>query len=279
MPQPLITVVVAVFNGAATLQRCLDSVFGQTYAAKELIVIDGGSTDGSSEILRRNETGLAFWQSESDRGIYDAWNKALPRARGEWICFLGADDFLWAPDTLARISEVLAAAPTEVTIVYGQIALVNQRGVELQRMGEDWESTKGKLRQMMCMPHTGVMHRRSLFEEHGTFDESFRIAGDYEMLLRALERHDAIFAPNVVLAGMQHGGVSSDAQGSLTLMREIRRAQMMHGIRHPSVRWMVAFGKARLRVHLWRILGPRFAPYVFDLLRLVSGKGAYWTRQ
>lgn len=276
---PLISVVTAVFDGADTIQRCIDSVAGQSYAPKELIVIDGGSTDGTREILRRNESRLAYWESEPDRGIYHAWNKGLSHARGDWICFLGADDFFWSADVLERMAAVLARTRPEVPVAYGRVALVNQLGREVLRIGEDWHKVKRRLWQIMCIPHTGLMHRRSLFQEHGAFDESFRIAADYEMLLRALRDRDAIFVPDILVAGMQQGGVSSDPAGSLNLLREIRRAQKMHGIRRPSAGWMLAFGKAHLRVRLWRLLGPRFAPYVFDLLRMVSGKGAYWTRQ
>ena len=92
--RPLISIVVSVFNGADTLQQCIDSVTDQTYPAVELIVIDGGSTDGTREILLRNASKLAYWVSEPDRGIYHAWNKALVHAQGDWISFLGADDYL-----------------------------------------------------------------------------------------------------------------------------------------------------------------------------------------
>src|SRR5690606_34585060 len=97
---PRFSVVISVFNGAKTLQKCLDSVAGQTYAARELIVIDGGSTDGTQQILRHNAGRLAYWVSEPDRGTYHAWNKALAQASGDWSCFLGADDYLWEPATL-----------------------------------------------------------------------------------------------------------------------------------------------------------------------------------
>jgi glycosyltransferase involved in cell wall biosynthesis/uncharacterized protein YbjT (DUF2867 family) len=276
---PLISVVVSVFNGAKTLQKCLDSIAGQGYSAREIIVIDGGSTDGTQDILQRNAQRLAYWVSEPDQGIYHAWNKGLARARGEWICFLGADDYLWAPDTLERLAPVLAGAYPPVRVVYGQVALVNERGGEMQRVGEDWSSARERFDQIMCLPHTGLMQHRSLFQAHGQFDESFRIGGDYEMLLRELHTGDALFVPGLVVAGMGHGGVSSDPAGSLQLMREFRRAQVMHGAARPGRRWLVAYTKAHLRVWLWRLLGNRAASYMFDLLRLTTGKKPYWTRQ
>jgi hypothetical protein len=149
----------------------------------------------------------------------------------------------------------------------------------MQRVGEDWRTARERFGEIMCLPHTGLMHHRSLFEAHGRFDESFRIGGDYELLLRELRSGEALFVPDLVVAGMGHGGVSSDPEGSLRLMREFRRAQVKNGATRPGRRWLVAFGKAHVRVWLWRMLGNRVASYVFDLLRLASGKRPYWTRQ
>ena len=275
---PTISVIVAVFNGARTLRRCIESVMGQTYPHKEVIVIDGGSTDGTTDLLQRSASQLTHWESEPDRGIYHAWNKGLAHARGEWICFLGADDYLWAPDTLQRLAPTLAGASPLARLVYGEVAVVNERGGEMQRAGEDWRSAARRFRQIMCLPHTGLMHHRSLFEAHGPFDESFRIGGDYEFLLRELRDRDALFVPGLVVAGMGHGGVSSDPAGSLEMLREFRRAQRKHGL--PAGRhWVAAIARAYLRVGLWRLLGRRLAPYVFDAARATAGKKPYWTRQ
>ena len=80
---PTITIVIAVFNGAKTLERAIESVARQTYPYKELIVMDGGSTDGTVEILKRYGATIKYWESKPDRGIYHAWNKALDHAEGE----------------------------------------------------------------------------------------------------------------------------------------------------------------------------------------------------
>jgi len=276
---PRISIVVSVLNGAGTLQRCLDSVARQTYAEKELIVIDGGSTDGTPALLRANAHALTYWVSEPDRGIYHAWNKGLERATGEWICFLGADDYFWALDTLELLAPVLAGAFPPVRVVYGQVALVNERGMEMQRVGEDWARARRRFTEVMCLPHTGLMQHRSLFEAHGAFDESFRVGADYEMLLRELRTGEALFVPGLLVAGMGYNGVSTNPAGSLRLMREFRQAQLKHGFTRPSWRWRFAFWKAHLRVWLWRSLGDRVAPYAFDALRVLSGKKPYWTRQ
>jgi glycosyltransferase involved in cell wall biosynthesis len=276
---PRVSVLVAVFNGAKTLQRCIDSVAGQTYPDRELIVIDGGSRDGTREILERNTSKIAYWVSEPDHGVSHAWNKGLERARGDWICFLGADDYLWAPDVLERLAPALKRAYPPTRVVYGRVAIVNERGGEIIRAGEDWRTAGARLTDIMSLAHPGLMHHRSLFDAHGRFDESFRIAGDYELLLRELPRGGALFAPDIVVAGMQQGGISTAPSGSLAMMREMRRAQVVRGYAKPSKRWIAAYVKSWLRVWMWRVLGGRIAPYVFDLLRLLNGKPRYWTRQ
>jgi glycosyltransferase involved in cell wall biosynthesis len=275
----MISVVVSVLNGAANLQQCIDSVVRQSHADRELIVIDGGSTDGTLELMRCNAPHLAYWISEPDRGIYHAWNKALAQVRGEWICFLGADDYFWSADTLEQLAPILAAAYPPTRVVYGQVALVNEQGGETQRLGEPWEAVRDRFRQIMCLPHTGLMHHCSLFEAHGRFDESYRIGGDYEMLLRELRLGTARFVPGLVVAGMRHGGASTDPAKSLKMILEFRRAQIQHGLGRPGRHWLAAHLRARLLVWLWRMLGQRAAPYVFDALRLISGKSPYWTRQ
>lgn len=279
LPLPLISVVVAVFNGADGLLRCIDSICSQTYSAHEIVVVDGGSTDGTREILEREQAKLSYWVSEPDRGIYHAWNKALAHARGEWIYFIGADDYLFSTDVFERLAPVLADAYPPIRIVYGQVALVNSKSKELIRAGESWDSAKKRFGQIMCIPHTALMHHRSLFEYRGAFDESFRIAGDYEMLLRELCEQDALFVPDLVVAGMRHGGVSSDPSGSVLLLLEFRRAQRMHGSTFAGRHWVWAYVKARIRAALWRILGSQIAPYIFDFWRLISGKKSFWTRQ
>lgn len=92
---PIVSIIVSVLNGKTTLQQCIDSVERQTYPNRELIVIDGGSRDGTLELLAENGGKISAWVSAPDRGIYNAWNKGLALAQGKWICFLGADDFFW----------------------------------------------------------------------------------------------------------------------------------------------------------------------------------------
>lgn len=273
-----ISVIVAVFNGVETLQQCIDSIAQQTLPNKELIIIDGGSKDGTVDLLEANHEQIHYWISEPDRGIYNAWNKGLAQARGEWICFLGADDFFWDAQALALMSAQLEKLPSSVRVAYGQIMLLNTEGEALYSLGDPWEKIKGRFKQVMSIPHQGVMHRRTLFEQHGEFDESFRIAGDYEFLLRELKTADAVFIPGINTTAMRQGGISSDPANTLVVMREFRRAQQMHGEGLPGWIWLMALVRVYIRLLLWNALGERLARKMLDLGRRMMGRPPYWTK-
>lgn len=275
---PLFTVIVAVFNGAKTLQQCIDSVAHQSYPNKELIIIDGGSNDGTVDLLKANNEQIKYWISEPDKGIYNAWNKGLLQAKGDWICFLGADDYFWDAQVLERMAELLEKLPPDIRVAYSQIMLLNNDGEALYPIGEPWGKIKDRFKQVMCIPHQGVMHRRSLFEQNGKFDESFRIAGDYELLLRELKKGDAIFIPDLITTGMRQGGISSDPENTLVTMREFRLAQQMHGQRLPGLIWLAAMARVYVRLLLWRILGEGVTRKVLDLYRRMMGLPSYWTK-
>lgn len=275
---PLISVVIAVYNGKATLQQCLDSVTQQTYAHIELIVIDGGSKDGTVDLIRANAQKISYWISEPDRGIYNAWNKALVQAKGDWICFLGADDYLWNVQVIERMAEQLMLVPPDIRVVYGQIMLLNNNDSELYAVGDPWEKVKSPFRQLMCVPHPAVMHRRSLFEDHGNFDETFRIAGDYELLLRELKTSDALFIDGIVMTAMRQGGVSTDPANTLLGLREVRSAQIKNELRWPGFGWRLAVLRTYIRLFLWRLLGEKQARKMLDVGRHLMGLPAHWTK-
>lgn len=277
-PTPLISVVIAVYNGKATIQQCIDSVTQQTYAHVELIVIDGGSNDGTVDLIRNNAKQIVYWISEPDQGIYNAWNKALAKATGDWVCFLGADDYLRDAHVLARMADQLMVVPQNIRLAYGQIMLLNNNDAELYSVGEPWTQVRNRFRQLMCVPHPAAMHRRSLFADHGNFDETFRIAGDYELLLRELKTKDAFFIQGIVMTAMRQGGVSTDPANTLLGLREVRLAQIKNGLCWPGLGWQVAVLRTYIRLFLWRFLGEKQARRMLDIGRRLMGLPAYWTK-
>ncbi|HOQ42090.1 MAG TPA: glycosyltransferase family 2 protein [Smithellaceae bacterium] len=275
---PLISIIIAVFNGVKTLQQCIDSVVQQGYANKELIIIDGGSKDGTVDLLKSNSEHISYWISEPDRGIYQAWNKGLLHAKGDWICFLGVDDYFWNNHVLEHMSDALQNVPPDVRLAYAQIMLLDANGESLFAIGEPWEKIRDRFKQGLCLPHPGLMHRRSLFERNGNFDESFRIAGDYELMLRELKTAEAVFIPGIITIAMRTGGISSNPANSLLSLKEIRLAQRMHGQYFPSLFWLRAMIRIYMRLLLWNSLGETKARKLLDLGRRMKGLPAYWTR-
>jgi glycosyltransferase involved in cell wall biosynthesis len=275
---PLFSIIIAVFNGTKTLQECIDSVFMQTYQNRELIIIDGGSHDGSVELIIKNSDRINYWISEPDRGIYNAWNKGLSQAKGDWLCFLGADDYFWDSQVLEKMAKRLIELPTGIRVAYGQVVIVNEQDECLYLKGEEWNKAKKYFPQFMSITNQGGMHRRSLFEFHGRFDESFRIAGDYELLLRELKNGEAMFIPDIIVSAMRQGGLSSAPANTIEAMLEFRRAQRMHGQYFPGVQWVMAMARVYIRLLLWNLLGEKITRNLLDVGRRLMGLPPYWTR-
>ncbi len=268
MPGPLISIIVATRNSARTLGSCLESVRAQTLRDFEVVVADGVSSDGTQEILRANED-IVAWRSEPDVGVYNAWNKALNRAHGEWICFLGADDRLSEPQALERLAPALRAGAQGCRVVYSRVRRVDPAGGVVDELGEPWQHAKRRLLRGHCLPQPGLMHHRSLFELHGRFDESFRVAADYEFLLRELKSRPARYVPAVTVT-MLFRGLSARPESFYEILGETRRALALHGLRPPRLPWAYATACAWLYLKLRRLLGDRIARRLADVYRIAS---------
>ena len=247
--QPLVTVITAVYNGHADIARCLESVIHQDYSNIEHIVMDGGSTDGTVDVLRQYDDHVALWKSEPDKGLYDAWNKALLEARGEWICFLGADDQL-SPGAVSAYMALAATSP-EAEYLCAMIRLVYHSGHE-RVVGRPWKWKE--FSRWMRLSHVGSMHRRRLFDRLGTFDPSFGSAADYEFLLRARDGLKAAYMP-IETGIMRMGGVSDGPNASA----DATRAKILTGGRNPLLA-EVELRMRRLRYYLRPLRRRSYAP-------------------
>jgi glycosyltransferase involved in cell wall biosynthesis len=275
--EPRITIITAVYNGAGHIEECIESILGQTYTNLDYVIIDGGSTDGTPEIVRRYADKLHYFISEKDNGIYHAWNKGLAQAKGDWIAFVGADDRLWSPDVVANTIRDLETAHKEgIRYVYGRINLLSPRGEIIDRWGMPWAEAKKDIYKHMTVTHCCAFHHRSLFGEYGVFDESFRIIGDYEFLLRGFTRGGNAFFADRVFAGMKVGGISANLRMKLPLSRELIRAKALNNI-PSSFHDRLQVLKARLANLLISIAGVRTLTKWSDLYRTLKGKPKIWS--
>lgn len=222
-PKTRFSIIVAVRDGGRWLDRLLDSLEGQTHGDWEALVQDGGSTDGTLDILARRGDERVKVVSGPDAGVYDAWNKALDRAGGEWMQFLGADDALPDKHVLARAARALADLPEGVDFAQG--------GLVLGRGGEARETLARSRAEVfrffvggMPLLTPACFFRKTLFAgPGGRFDASYRIAGDFAFVAERLSPANLALLP-FVTAYMEVGGLSSALRTRPLLDAERKRA-------------------------------------------------------
>jgi glycosyltransferase involved in cell wall biosynthesis len=219
MNPPTVSIIVATFNAQATLDRCLQSIFAQTSTQWKLLVVDGGSSDRTVGIIRANAGRIAYWHSRSDAGIYDAWNQALERARGDYVCFLGADDAWKDEGSLQALLDATKGAQPDLVSAKGQ--LVDEGLKPCGVIGAPWNYRALRRRMRIC--HPGALFRRELFHQFGKFDTRYRIVADYDWLLRLPESTTSRFVDRVVTT-VGHAGVSR--KQVWRRLRERRQAHM-----------------------------------------------------
>ncbi|MGJ1416663.1 glycosyltransferase family 2 protein [Sphingobacterium multivorum] len=203
-----ISIIIATYNADKVLRRCLESIKDQLSEVVELIVIDGGSKDDTLAIIRAYEDHIFYTISEPDKGIYDAWNKGIAKARGNWIMFIGADDIL-LPDAIQNYLYAIDMTRDIGSYDYicAQNEYIDNKGKLLKIMGA--APTPGKMQKKMMAAHVASLHsKRNLFDQVGVYDfEQFRICSDYELLLRKGKSLKYLFLP-IHIARMQAGGMS-----------------------------------------------------------------------
>jgi len=226
-----ISVITAVYNAKETVREAIESVLSQDYADVELVVIDGASSDGTTELLESYREHIDIFISEPDHGIYDALNKGIKHATGDVVGFLHADD-LFADETV--LSKVAAAfASGDVDAVYGDLEYVSKDAPDkVIRYWQSGDFSRHRLKHGWMPPHPTFYVRRSVYQEHGGFDTSFRIAADYDCMLRFLgqARVKVAYIP-AVLINMRLGGASNRSLGNIMRkMGEDYRALKQNGV-------------------------------------------------
>jgi len=228
---PLLTVITVVFNGASTLEHTIRSVMAQSYRNIEHIVIDGGSTDRTLDILHAYDEHIDYWVSEKDAGIYDAMNKGIKLARGKYIGMLNADDYFADAAVLEKIAQHLEL--TDIDAVFSCLDVVAPN--DPQRILRKYRISNFSslmLRIGVMPPHPTFYCKKSCYEKAGVYRTDYRIAADFEMMVRLLlkQRISWKFIDQVSVK-MRSGGVSSRGiKSNWIVNREIVRACNENGL-------------------------------------------------
>jgi glycosyltransferase involved in cell wall biosynthesis len=201
---PKISIITVVFNGKSLIEGTIKSVAGQTYSNIEYIIIDGGSTDGTLEIIKNYQSKITISRSEKDNGIYDAMNKGLRLATGDYVLFLNAGDELYTPDTLTN---VFSLSP-DADVYYGNTAVVNEQGTVLgdRRLKPPAKLTWKSLKYGMCVSHQSFIAKRSLCD---LYNLDFSISADIDWVINVLKRSKKIVNTNNYVSKFLEGGTSN----------------------------------------------------------------------
>lgn len=178
---PKLTIITPSYNQADFLERTILSVLNQNYPNLEYIIVDGGSTDRSVEVIKKYEKYLAYWVSEKDKGQVHAINKGLERATGEWISFQNSDD-VYFPGTFQRFGK--AALDHAADILYGDLFMITTDDEVTEILKTTSYSLTCQILEGMQIHNQSLFFKKSLVEKYGNFDESFRFAFDYEFITR-----------------------------------------------------------------------------------------------
>lgn len=214
MNRPLFTIITVTFNVENTIQRCLDSIYSQTFSSYELLIIDGKSQDRSLELIQSHPIKPRLVVSEKDKGIYDAMNKGIRLAKGEYVYFLNADDSFTSSKTLSYVARDLYSKRFPDIATYGVFKQFPQLTVVKNAI-----LSKDNLSNGIMPPHQGMFVRKTVFETYGLFSLQYKYAGDFEFCCR-IHRERSKESSNYVVANFFAGGVGSDK--SITYAEQLK---------------------------------------------------------
>ncbi len=200
MPKNKVSIIIPAFNPGKILRNAIESVITQDYPVWELIIIDGGSTDGTEYLIEQYSNHIAYWCSEPDRGIYDAMNKGLAKATGVWALFLGADDELLhgVLGTVFNNFDFLDSA-----IIYGKVSIKNTN----KELGS--ETNFDQLIEKN-IPHQAIFYNKTMLDKFGGYVLRYKILSDYDLNLKIFE--DASLKKtfiNIIISGFENEGISN----------------------------------------------------------------------
>ena len=227
-----ISIITVVLNNAECIEECIKSVLDQAYKNIEYIIVDGGSTDGTTEIIRKYESKIAKWISEPDRGIYDAMNKGLRLASGDVVGILNSDDVYYDESVIQCIAKVMQNQ--SIDACYSDLVYVDRD--DLQKIVRYWKSCNFRyelFRKGWIPPHPTFYVKKAIYNKYGFFDTSYRFAADYELMVRFLAFHkiNVRYIP-IVAVKMRVGGVTNKSIRNIVKQNfEILRACKKNNIK------------------------------------------------
>jgi glycosyltransferase involved in cell wall biosynthesis len=183
-----LSIITVVLDNKSEVEDCINSILNQSYKNIEYIIIDGGSTDGTIDVIKKYEKKISKWMSEPDHGIYDAMNKGIEIASGDVIGFLNADDVYYDRDVLEKIASVMKNS--NIDACYSDLVYVDKNNLnKVVRYWRSCEFQTGFFKKGRVPAHPAFFARKSIYDQYGTFDLSYKLAADFELMAKFLEHH------------------------------------------------------------------------------------------
>lgn len=240
-----ISVITATLNSSQWVQRCIDSVLSQQNVSIQHVLIDGGSTDGTIEILKSQKDPRVHVLLGRDSGVYEAWNKGVRAATGDWILFLGSDDFLLAPDVFERAMESLRGKAGKRVFAYGSLLKGNVDGSGAPELFGYWDPLQEHWDGLFKSfpPHPSTFHSRALYDTGAIYDESYRYSADAKFFFQnSLNAEVLYLAFDVVWFSL--GGISNRRGNHLSRWLEIKRLRHELMMKSPVFMLFKSLGSA-----------------------------------
>ncbi len=206
--QPNFSIITVTFNAESFLERTILSVLEQTYPRVEYIVVDGASKDGTLAIIERYVKRISRWISEPDKGLYDAMNKGMKMATGDYLCFLNAGDMFYEPETLQKMVDSIQSQSELPDVLYGHTVLVDESGhfKRMRRLEPPEELNWKSFRQGMLVCHQAFFAKRIIAVD---YDLSFRYSADQDWCIRTMKKADNLFNTHLTLIRYLEEGMST----------------------------------------------------------------------
>ncbi|KAA6330262.1 PGL/p-HBAD biosynthesis glycosyltransferase [termite gut metagenome] len=218
------SIITVTYSACRVLERTLRSVSAQTYPYIEYIIIDGASTDGTLPLIEKYRTHIHTLISESDKGLYDAMNKGIAYASGDYLCFLNAGDSFHTNDTLQEVVQSFTGTDLP-DVVYGETALVDASGhfLRMRRLSTPEELTWKSFKQGMVVCHQAFFAKRLLVEP---YDLQYRFSADFDWCIRIMKKASYLHNTHLTLVDYLNGGIST--QNRQASLRERFRIMATH---------------------------------------------------
>lgn len=241
-----ITIITVCYNSAATIEKTILSVAGQTNKNIEYIIVDGNSKDDTLEIIKKHEDKITKWISEPDKGLYDAMNKGIEMSTGDLIGILNSDDIFNSESVLQEVAEFHHKNSIDASV--GNIVQHRDNG-KIIRLYSSKFWTPEKLKIGFMPPHPSIFFKKHLFSKFGNYELGFKIGADYELITRFFLKNNISWKySGITTTAMLVGGLSSSGTASYSLIsKEIQTALGMNGIKHSAFKIKARFA--------WKIIG------------------------